>query len=129
MEEDILNNITRKVKSNTPGGLLSQFFRQILMELGYSPARFSRRLNDFVAINNARAKTTSYITTINRSHVLRKLASDNFTWKNFILGIFQFLNVKKMEIKIILHHNNGEKTSHQMTMVNTNILPNGDDNE
>ena len=118
---ELEDKISKDVSNNTMGGVLARLFRKTLFELGFNPIRFSKQLDNYISHTNKLASTSKYIRRETRSHVLRKLTNEELTWKVFMTGMFQFLNVKRMKVTIKLTHVNGKETEHSVSIINSEV--------
>lgn len=115
-----IEKILDKIESVEEGTILASLFRKIVRELGINPGRFSQLIDVHVNKINVKAKKHAYIKTTFRSQVVNKLISESITWKVFIQGILNVLNIPKMKIHVELYHRNSTKTTHSITVINPN---------
>jgi len=103
-----------KPVSNSTGGVLSKLWRTILEDTRmYSAIGFlvSKYVDKSTTLNvkNAKRKT--------KATLLSNIAAKDMTWSTFNKLIFEFLEVRKMDITIKLTHSGGTESLHSLTVI------------
>lgn len=103
--------------ANNEGGILSRLWRNVLLDNNLTssiPFLITRYVSKTMKmdVKNAKRKT--------KSSLLDNINAQEMTWKTFTNLIFNFINVRKMDITIKLTLSTGDETFHNVTINNTN---------
>jgi len=103
------------IVSNNEGGLLARLWKNVLLDNNLSgaiPHLVTRYVTKTMKmdVKNAKRKT--------KSSLLENINSKEMTWKTFTNLIFNFINVRKMDINIKLTLSNGDETYHNLSIDN-----------
>jgi len=108
------NGLSFKPVANSTGGVLSKLWRTILDDTDLHPAigfLVKRYVDRTAAIDTKNTKRKTKAT------LLSNIGATEMTWKTFNKLIFEFLNVKKLDITIKLTHSNGQERLHSLTVI------------
>ena len=98
-----------KILTGGIGSILSRLYRTILNDIGMEAGRYDALMQRYIlkalqsANRNERAEA--------RMGLSKELLKESMTWKTFIKGI-EFLNIEKMELDLLLHHEGNKATRH-----------------
>lgn len=101
------------IRSGSADSVLASLYRSILDSL-MGQAAFSNRLTAYVMKTYRHASNLKDRASI-RSQTLKELMSDKMTFKVFMKGL-QVINVRRFDLIIRLHHENGLITEHQKSV-------------
>jgi hypothetical protein len=107
-----------EIKTGSTDSILASLFRTILMELNVTPIRFERLLERY--ITNARLPNNIKEASSQRGNLKKELLKSSMSWKVFVKGMV-FLNVRKFDISIKLHHASGLISEHRKTIALVNF--------
>lgn len=102
----------QEIRGNTPGNILARLYRKILHNLGVSPERYNALFDRYVQ----RASLDPRKKTEIRAGLNEALLAEEMTFKTFVKGM-DFLAIPSYDITITLHHANGKKTTHSITII------------
>jgi len=108
--------LSDEIKNGDSDSILASLFRTILDDLNIDIKRFDSLLENY--ITRCKLPKDPKNLSIVRSNKKRELLSLKLSWKVFIKGLM-FLNVKKFDIQITLHHANKVKTVHSKSVILT----------
>lgn len=99
-------------KTYGANGVLSRFWRQILLDLNITGSEFTTLLHNHIinpinrVVDNRKAQI-SY-----RGNLTKELAKPQMTWKVFMKAL-RFLNIVNIDITLNAYHYNGSITTHK----------------
>jgi hypothetical protein len=93
---------------------LSDLYKKILNNLNIQIVAFNNLVNDYIVDANipVNLKEVSCV----RGNIKKELLKSTMTWKVFIKGL-KFVHVKKLKLKVDLHHTLNKTTSHEINVV------------
>lgn len=103
-----------KIRTGSSGSVLASLFRTIRWDIGLDTKRFDVLLEQYII--KTRLPSDSRNKSVTRSTLKKELTKDKMSWNIFIKGLV-FLNVKKFDLSLTLHHANKTKTIHTTTVV------------
>ena len=101
--------IAKAIKSGNDDSILASFFRTILFDIGIETGKFNILLEKY--IKRAHLPNSTAGSSSTRNNLKKELLKPTMSWKVFIKGLV-FLNIKKFELTIVLHHSNHHRTTH-----------------
>lgn len=105
-----------KRETGGPGHLLASFYKKIHAELGIRQSLFVQIMDRYTRRVNLNKEISTNALSSARSNLRKELFKSTMSWRVFIKGL-QVLNVKRLDIKITLHHSNKRKTVHDMSIM------------
>lgn len=103
-----------KIKTGKPDSVLASLFRLIQFELGVTPERFNRLMENYM--RNANIPNNLREASSLRGNLKKELQKDTMSWKVFIKALV-FLNIKKFKITLELYHENKHITQHSQMII------------
>jgi hypothetical protein len=102
------------IMTGTSDSILASLFRTILIDLGITPMRFNVLLEKYIDKSNI-PKNIKEVSSL-RGNLKKELLKSTMSWKGFIKGLI-FINIKRFEVRITLHHGSGKITEHYKSIV------------
>lgn len=115
-----MEDFDKKISNREEGSVLAKLFRKIIMDLGINSNKFNQLVSSYV--NRVNRKNSNATKLTYKSHIISKLKKDTLTWKVFITGLFGILNVREVKFIVVLKHDKGDKTTHEITITNANYV-------
>lgn len=127
-DREKIHEVGTAVKAGGVDSILAALFQTVLIELGVNNTRFNSIMEDYMRLNKAAFPENLKDRASARSSLRKELLKATMTWKVFCKGL-SFLNVRKFDIHVRLHHANGKVTNHTKTVVFDDAPIPGDKNE
>lgn len=112
-----------EIRTGTSDSILASLLRTILMDIGITPMQFDRLLERYIV--NAQMPYNVKEVSNQRGNLKKELLKSAMTWKVFIKGLV-FLNIKRFNLTVTLHHANGSVTSHSKSVTLDTAIPDDD---
>lgn len=117
----MLNDPSKKVGESN--NILARLFRTVIFDLNISHEQLSRNIGNYLNRQQSSVARSVKEQTRERGNLVKELAQDALTWKNFIKGL-QVLNPVSAEIKLTLKWGRGHETEHKVHIA---VRPSDDD--
>ena len=121
MAED--DSFIRIPTGGKPESVLSVMYKSILFELGITPTKFNRLLDQYIR-RYCDAKNAKEVSS-ERGNIRKELLGRTLSWKGFMKG-FYLLNAKRFTIIIEITHASNKTTTHRR-VIELDDNPTGDD--
>ena len=108
--------IAEPIHTGGTDSILSSLYRIILFNLNIDTTRFARLMEQYII--KSQIPLNSKESNSVRGNIKKELLSSKMSWKVFIKGLV-FLDIRKFEIVIRLHHPNKMITEHSKVVVLT----------
>ena len=108
--KDRIVPLGEEIRSGGVSSVLASLYRNIQNGIGIDMGRFNQLLERYIIKSNIPTNIKE-ISSL-RGNIKKELMKSSMTWKIFVKGLV-FLNVRKFELTIKLHHANGNITEHK----------------